>query len=104
MSRGNERMDENRQDTPSSIPPESPEATGESPTGSQIHGSARERPRSVEPMDPHEAAETPSSGLHDAKRALSGNKQRESGRANEAATSDEIPDEELKRPNPHFKP
>ena len=100
MNRGEDRMGEDRQDEPL----EAPEEAGASPTDAQIRRSRRERPRSVEPVDPNEAPQTPSRGLHKSKKALSGNKQREAGKAEDVRATDDITEDELRRPNPHFKP
>lgn len=100
MNHGEDRMGEDSWGEPL----EASEEVEESPTDSQIRRSRQERPRSVEPVNPNEAPETPSHSLHKSKQAHSGNKQREAGRAEDVSMADDIPEDELQRPNPHFKP
>jgi hypothetical protein len=100
MMRSEDDKDERRQGEPV----ENPAGTGASPADSQVRRSLGERSRTVEPIDPQEPRQTPSRSLHTSKKALSGNKQRETGKASDANTTDDVPDEELRRPNPHFMP
>lgn len=98
--RSEDDKDERRQGEPV----ENPAEMGMSPTGGQHRASKDERSRTVEPIDPREPRQTPSRGLHASKKALSGNKQREAGKASDENTTDDVPDEELRRANPHFMP
>jgi hypothetical protein len=98
------RQDHSR-DAPEEERTPSPEDTGVSATDGQLRRSPQERPRSIEPAEPHESLQTPAGSLHAAKRASSGKKQHRAGKsADEVRTTDEIPEEDLTQPNPHFTP